>query len=78
LCALRLAAARLWIAGPGVRLHAREEQVLACLEKGMTYKEAAGALGMSIPLLKKVVQRAFGRLHAHGRIIAINKWRAGE
>jgi DNA-binding CsgD family transcriptional regulator len=49
--------------------------VLACLAEGLTYKEIADRLAMSIPIVKKLVQRIFHRLRAHSRAIAVNNWR---
>jgi len=60
---------------PGVRLTNREEQILAGLEEGLTYKEIWGRLGITEYLFKKLQQRIFRKLAVHSRVQAVNKWR---
>ena len=72
---LRLSAARCQPAHSRLALSEREERLLACLAEGLTYKETADRLGVSISMVKKLVQRIFHRLRAHSRVIAVNQWR---
>jgi DNA-binding NarL/FixJ family response regulator len=77
LAILRAAAARCVPHHSAFRLTEREEQILQCLAEGLAYKEIGERLAIGVPLLKKLQQRIFKKLHAHSRVLAVNKWRQG-
>jgi DNA-binding NarL/FixJ family response regulator len=71
---LRFMAARCPPEHPAVRLTARDEQILACLAKGLAYKEIEDKLKLSPALLKKLQHGIFVKLKAGNRTEAVNRW----
>jgi len=67
-------AARLGPARPRVPLTPREGDMLACRARGLAYKQIAGELGMSLSLVKKLMQRIYTKLGVHGSVAAVNRW----
>lgn len=74
LAALRLALGRTHALNLQVRLTAREEDILVCLDQGLEYKDIPDRLHISLPLVKKLQQRIFHKLGVHSRTQAINQW----
>jgi len=64
-------------AGP-CALDAREDQVLACLQQGLLYKEITGRLHISHALLRKLQHRIFLKLHAANRAEAVEHWHSAN
>jgi DNA-binding NarL/FixJ family response regulator len=60
--------------GLQVGLTAREEEILACLDQGLQYKEIPDQLHISMALVKKLQQRIFHKLGVHSRTLAVNQW----
>jgi len=62
----------------GPTLSAREEQVLAAIEKGLLYKEIADKMGVGLAAVKRAQHSAFGKLHAEKAAEAVGAWRAAR
>ena len=56
------------------KLTAREQEILASLAKGHSYKEIAAELGISRDTTRKHMVRIYEKLHVHSRIEAILKY----
>ena len=56
-------------------LGAREQQVLESLVKGLTYKEIAGELDISIWTVATYVRRIYEKLHVRSRSEVIAKFK---
>jgi DNA-binding NarL/FixJ family response regulator len=56
------------------RLSDREQQVLACLAKGLLYKQIAGQMGISMGTVRTYAQRIYEKLHVHTRTEAVVKF----
>ena len=56
-------------------LNHRLEQVMACLDEGLFYKEIAERLQMSLPTARKLVHNALAKLNAANKVEALNRWR---
>lgn len=55
-------------------LTGREEEILALLKTGQTYKEIRYGLSLSPSLVNKLARRIFKKLGAHNRAEAVNHW----
>lgn len=56
------------------RLSAREDSVLSCLIKGLTYQETADQLGISIDTIRTHIRRIYEKLHVRSRTEAVAKY----
>jgi len=61
-------------AGVRPRLTDREQAVLALLSDGLLYKEIAARLGVSVPVVHKLLHRTYRKLKASNRTEAIKHW----
>jgi len=59
---------------PGVRLSPREQSVLDCIAKGLTYKQIADQLGISIETIRTHLKRIYQKLHVRSRTEAVAKY----
>jgi len=57
-----------------VHLSPREEMVLNCLSKGLTYKAIADQLGISIDTIRTYLRRIYEKLHVQSRTEAVAKY----
>jgi DNA-binding NarL/FixJ family response regulator len=57
-----------------VAFTAREQMVLDCFAKGMTYKQAADRLAISIDTLRTYVRRIYEKLHVQSATEAVAKY----
>ncbi|HAO80547.1 MAG TPA: DNA-binding response regulator [Verrucomicrobia subdivision 3 bacterium] len=55
-------------------LSPREEMVLNCLAKGLTYKAIADELGISIDTIRTYLRRVYEKLHVQSRTEAVAKY----
>ena len=55
-------------------LSPREEAVLDCLAKGLTYKQIADQLGISIDTIRTYLRRTYEKLHVQSRTEAVAKY----
>ena len=55
-------------------LSPREEMVLDCLAKGLTYKQIADQLGISIDTIRTYLRRIYEKLHVQSRTEAVAKY----
>jgi DNA-binding NarL/FixJ family response regulator len=55
-------------------LSPREEMVLDCLAKGLTYKQIADQLGISIDTIRTYLRRTYEKLHVQSRTEAVAKY----
>jgi DNA-binding NarL/FixJ family response regulator len=55
-------------------LSSREEMVLDCLAKGLTYKQTADQLNVSIDTIRTYVRRVYEKLHVQSRTEAVAKY----
>jgi DNA-binding NarL/FixJ family response regulator len=55
-------------------LSPREEVVLNCLAKGLTYKQIADQLDISIDTIRTYLRRIYGKLHVQSRTEAVAKY----
>ena len=55
-------------------LSSREQTVLDCLAKGLTYKQTAEELGISIDTIRTHVRRIYEKLHVQSRTEAVAKY----
>jgi DNA-binding CsgD family transcriptional regulator len=49
----------------------REEMVLECLARGLTYQETANQLNISLDSVRTYVRRIYEKLHVHSRTEAV-------
>jgi DNA-binding NarL/FixJ family response regulator len=61
-------------AGKETLLSPREEMVLNCLSKGLTYKQIADQLGISIDTIRTYLRRIYEKLHVQSRTEAVAKY----
>jgi DNA-binding NarL/FixJ family response regulator len=63
-------------AAPGKHPHLspREQTVLDCLAKGLTYKQIADQLGISIDTIRTYLRRIYEKLHVQSRTEAVAKY----
>lgn len=59
---------------PDVHLSPREQTVLDCLAKGLTYKQIADQLGISIETIRTYLRRIYEKLHVQSRTEAVAKY----
>jgi DNA-binding NarL/FixJ family response regulator len=57
-----------------VHLSPREEMVLGCLAKGLTYKQIADQLSISIDTIRTYLRRIYEKLHVQSRTEAVAKY----
>ena len=57
-----------------VHLSPREQNVLDCLAKGLTYKQIADQLGISIETIRTHLRRIYEKLHVQSRTEAVAKY----
>ena len=55
-------------------LSPREETVLDCLAKGLTYKQIGDQLGISIDTIRTYIRRIYEKLHVQSRTEAVAKY----
>ena len=55
-------------------LSAREQMVLDCLAKGLTYKQTADQLNIKIPTIRSYLRRIYEKLHVQSRTEAVAKY----
>jgi len=55
-------------------LSSREQMVLECLAKGLTYKQTADQLGISIDTVRTYLRRIYEKLHVQSRTEAVAKY----
>lgn len=60
--------------GKESRLSPREQAVLDCLAKGLTYKQIAGQLDISIDTIRTYIRRIYEKLHVQSRTEAVAKY----
>jgi len=56
------------------RLTSREQMVLDCLARGLTYKQTAEQLSISIDTVRTYVRRIYEKLHVQSRTEAVAKY----
>jgi DNA-binding NarL/FixJ family response regulator len=56
------------------QLSDREAEVLACLAKGLLYKQIAAQMGISMATVRTYTQRIYEKLHVHTRTEAVVKF----
>jgi len=59
---------------PEIHLSPREQTVLDCLAKGLTYKQIADQLGISIDTIRTYLRRIYEKLHVQSRTEAVAKY----
>jgi DNA-binding NarL/FixJ family response regulator len=60
--------------GKQTHLSPREEMVLDCLAKGLTYKQIADQLEISIDTIRTYLRRIYEKLHVQSRTEAVAKY----
>jgi DNA-binding NarL/FixJ family response regulator len=58
-------------------LSGREQSILDCLSKGLTYQQAAEQLGISMGTIRTHIRRIYEKLHVHARTAAVAKYLKG-
>jgi DNA-binding NarL/FixJ family response regulator len=58
-------------------LSEREQSILECLSKGLTYQQTADHLAISIGTLRTHIRRIYEKLHVHARTAAVAKYLHG-
>jgi DNA-binding NarL/FixJ family response regulator len=56
------------------RLTSREQMVLDCLARGLTYKQTADQLSVRIDTVRTYVRRIYEKLHVQSRTEAVAKY----
>ena len=64
-------------AGGSEHLSAREQSILDCLSKGLTYQQTADQLTISIGTLRTHIRRIYEKLRVHARTEAVAKYLRG-
>jgi DNA-binding NarL/FixJ family response regulator len=59
---------------PEIHLSPREQTVLDCLAKGLTYKQIADQLEISIDTIRTYLRRIYDKLHVQSRTEAVAKY----
>jgi DNA-binding NarL/FixJ family response regulator len=62
------------LTAPETHLSPREQTVLDCLAKGLTYKAIADQLGISIETIRTHLKRVYQKLHVRSRTEAVAKY----
>ena len=62
------------VTGPEIHLSPREQTVLDCLAKGLTYKQIAAELQISIDTIRTHLKRIYEKLHVQSRTEAVAKY----
>jgi DNA-binding NarL/FixJ family response regulator len=62
------------VADKQTHLSPREEMVVNCLAKGLTYKQIADQLGISIDTIRTYLRRIYEKLHVQSRTEAVAKY----
>jgi DNA-binding NarL/FixJ family response regulator len=57
-----------------MNLSPREQMVLESMAKGLTYKQSADQLGISIDTIRTYVRRIYEKLHVQSRTEAVAKY----
>jgi two-component system, NarL family, response regulator LiaR len=52
----------------------REEEILALLAEGLSYKELAAQIFISVKTIRKHIYNIYEKLHVHSRLEAVNKF----
>lgn len=60
--------------GQQTHFTSREQSVLDCLAHGLTYKQTADQLGISIPTIRSYLRRIYEKLHVQSRTEAVAKY----
>jgi len=60
--------------GEKTHLSSREQMVLDCFAKGLTYKQTADQLSISIDTIRTYVRRVYEKLHVQSRTEAVAKY----
>ena len=60
--------------GEKTHLSSREQMVLDCFAKGLTYKQTADLLNISIDTIRTYVRRIYEKLHVQSRTEAVAKY----
>jgi len=60
--------------GEQTHFTSREQSVLDCLAKGLTYKQTADQLSISIPTIRSYLRRIYEKLHVQSRTEAVAKY----
>ncbi len=55
-------------------LSSREQMILDCLSNGLTYKQTADKLSISIPTIRSYLRRIYEKLHVQSRTEAVAKY----
>jgi DNA-binding NarL/FixJ family response regulator len=55
-------------------LSSREQMILDCLANGLTYKQVADKLGITIPTIRSYLRRVYEKLHVQSRTEAVAKY----
>ncbi|HEV7926473.1 MAG TPA: response regulator transcription factor [Verrucomicrobiae bacterium] len=56
------------------RLTSREQMVLECLARGLTYKQVSDKLSINIPTIRSYLRRIYEKLHVQSRTEAVAKY----
>jgi len=60
--------------GKKTHLSSREQMVLDCFAKGLTYKQTADRLSISVDTIRTYVRRVYEKLHVQSRTEAVAKY----
>jgi DNA-binding NarL/FixJ family response regulator len=60
--------------GEQTHFTSREQSVLDCLANGLTYKQTADQLSISIPTIRSYLRRIYEKLHVQSRTEAVAKY----
>jgi DNA-binding NarL/FixJ family response regulator len=58
-------------------LTAREQSILDCLARGLTYQQTADRLAISIGTIRTYIRRIYEKLHVHARTEAVARYLQG-
>jgi DNA-binding NarL/FixJ family response regulator len=62
------------VEGERTHLTSREQMVLDCFAKGLTYKQTANRLNISVDTIRTYVRRVYEKLHVQSRTEAVAKY----
>jgi DNA-binding NarL/FixJ family response regulator len=63
--------------GSNYHLTGREQSILDCLTRGMTYQQTADRLAISMGTIRTHIRRVYEKLHVHARTEAVAKYLQG-